>query len=92
LYHEINSTTIDERIKNARLVRELVEEKTKLKKNYSSLLDDMKKFMFEAEKRVLENNLKKMNEEKEGIFDLTKAQHEVEVMKLNDEVAVLKEG
>ncbi|KAM0918233.1 hypothetical protein ACQ4PT_008848 [Festuca glaucescens] len=73
-----SSTRIDERIQNAKLVQELVEDRNKFKKNYNSLMDDVDKFMKDTEKRVMEENLKKMNEEKNQIFDLTRPELEAE--------------
>lgn len=69
----------------------MVEERDKFKKNYYSLMDDVAKFMKDQEKRVMEANLKKMNEEKEAIFDLDRPALEAEVIKLNSELFDLKE-
>jgi hypothetical protein len=69
----------------------LVEERDKFKKNYYSLMDDVDKFMKDQEKRVMEANLKNMNEEKEAIFDLDRSALKAEVIKLNSELFDLKE-
>jgi hypothetical protein len=91
MYHEASDKRIEERLENAKLVQELVEERDKFKKNYYSLMDDVAKFMKDQEKRVMEANLKKMNEEKEAIFDLDRPALEDEVIKLNSELFDLKE-
>ncbi|KAK1620343.1 hypothetical protein QYE76_025860 [Lolium multiflorum] len=78
MYHEASDKIIEERLENAKLVQELVEERDKFKKNYYSLMDDVDKFMKDQEKRVMEANLKKMNEEKEAIFDLDRPALEAE--------------
>ena len=91
MYHEVSNTRIEERIQNAKLLQELVEERDKFKKNYNSLMDDVDKFMKETEKRVMEENLKKMNEEKNQIFDLARSELEAEVIKLNSELFDFKE-
>ena len=91
MYHESSNIRIDERIQNAKLVQELVEDRNKFKKNYNSLMDDVDKFMKDTEKRVMEENLKKINEEKNQIFDLARPELEAEVMKLNSTLFVMKE-
>ncbi|KAM0823566.1 hypothetical protein ACQ4PT_070789 [Festuca glaucescens] len=63
MYHEASDKRIEERLENAKLVQELVEDRDKFKKNYYSLMDDVAKFMKDQEKRVMEENLKKMNDE-----------------------------
>ncbi|KAM0905704.1 hypothetical protein ACQ4PT_017221 [Festuca glaucescens] len=79
MYHEASDKRIEERLENAKLVQELVEDRDKFKKNYYSLMDDVAKFMKDQEKRVMEANLKKMNDEKEAIFDLDMPALEAEV-------------
>jgi hypothetical protein len=91
MYHESSNTRIDERIQNARLVQELVEERNKFKKNYNSLMDDVDKFVKDTEKRVMKDNLKKMNEEKNQRFDLSSPELEAEVMELNSALFFMKE-
>nr|XP_051196615.1 stress response protein NST1-like [Lolium perenne] len=90
MYHEANNTIIEERIKNAKLVQELVEDRNKFK-NYNTLMDDVDKFTKEAEKRVMEKKLKNMNEEMNQISDLATPELEAEVIKLNSEMFNLKE-
>lgn len=91
MYHEASDKRIEERLENAKLVQELVEDRDKFKKNYYSLMDDVAKFMKDKEKRVMEENLKKMNDEKEAIFDLDRPALEAEVIKLNSELFDFKE-
>ncbi|KAM0915780.1 hypothetical protein ACQ4PT_010602 [Festuca glaucescens] len=91
MYHEASDKRIEERLENAKLFQELVEDRDKFKKNYYSLMDDVDKFMKDQEKRVMEANLKKMNAEKEAIFDLDRPALEAEVIKLNSELFDLKE-
>ena len=62
MYHDSNSARIDENIVHAELVKELAEEKNKLEKKYSSLLDDVHKLMDKTEEAVYEQNVAKMNE------------------------------
>jgi len=62
MYHDSNSARIDENIMHAELVKELAEEKNKLEKKYSSLLDDVHKLMDKTEEAVYEQNVAKMNE------------------------------
>ncbi|KAM0836780.1 hypothetical protein ACQ4PT_062088 [Festuca glaucescens] len=82
MYHEASDKRIEERLENAKLVQELVEDMDKFKKNYYSLMDDVDKFMKDQEKRVMEANLKKMNDEKEAIFDLDRPALEAEVQQM----------
>jgi hypothetical protein len=91
MYEDVSNTRIEERVQNGQLVQELVDEKNKLKKNYHSLLDDMDKFIKETEKKAYDDILKKMNEEKNSDFPLSKTDLEAQVMKLNAEVFDLKE-
>ncbi|KAM0836779.1 hypothetical protein ACQ4PT_062088 [Festuca glaucescens] len=83
MYHEASDKRIEERLENAKLVQELVEDMDKFKKNYYSLMDDVDKFMKDQEKRVMEANLKKMNDEKEAIFDLDRPALEAEMIALD---------
>lgn len=60
MYYEANSAIIDERVENAKLVKQLSDEKNKVERNYGTLLNDVKKFMEGTEKRMLEQNFKKI--------------------------------
>jgi valyl-tRNA synthetase len=91
MYHESHSQRIDERLENARLMQVLVDEKNKAKSNYNTLMADVSKMLESTQKQVMADNLKKMNEEKEYIFDLTRAELEAEVIKLNEKVAEMEE-
>lgn len=88
MYHDSNSARIDERVDNAKLVKELADEKNKIEKKYSSLLVDVKKFMDEAEKRAVEENLVRS---KENTATAEKKLGEKERNQLKDEVDMLKQ-
>jgi phosphate uptake regulator len=51
MYEGSNMARIGERIKSVKLLKEITEEKNKIDKKYSSLMNDIKQFMNENEKR-----------------------------------------
>ncbi|KAM0852480.1 hypothetical protein ACQ4PT_051726 [Festuca glaucescens] len=91
MYHESHSHRVDERLENARLMQVLVDEKNRAKKNYNSLMADVNKMIQDTQNQVMSDNLKKIKEERGAIFDLSRAELEVEVMKLHEKVAEMKE-
>ena len=63
MYESSNNARIQEKIQNAELVKNLFEEKNKLEAKHTTLLSDVKQFMFAMEKRVLQENMRKIKEE-----------------------------
>jgi hypothetical protein len=53
MYENNNDARIQEKIHNAKFVKNLIEEKNKVDKKYTSLLADVKKWMNTAERHVL---------------------------------------
>jgi hypothetical protein len=53
----LQQCTIDERVKNAKLVKEITAENSKIEKKYNSLVVEVKKMMDRAEKRTVKENL-----------------------------------
>jgi hypothetical protein len=64
MYHESNNLRIDEKIDNGKLVKELCDEKNKIQKKYSSLLEDVHKWMDVTERQVVAHNYEKITSEK----------------------------
>jgi hypothetical protein len=64
MYHESNNLRIDEKIDNGKLVKELCDEKNKLQNKYSSLLEDVHKWMDVTERQVVAHNYEKIMSEK----------------------------
>jgi exonuclease VII large subunit len=95
MYFEENNARIDERVQNGELVKQLSDEKNKIEKNYSTLMNDVSKFMDATEKRIVEQNYRKiMSAEAETVSkgdlkarDLLKT----EVTKLRSELKELKQ-
>ncbi|KAM0922541.1 hypothetical protein ACQ4PT_006045 [Festuca glaucescens] len=83
-YHRINFLRIDERIENAKLVKDFTDEKIKIEKKYSSLVGDVNKFMDDTEIKIQKDNYANIMgnaEDQKG-----------EVEALKDEVENLKEA
>jgi hypothetical protein len=57
MYSHMNCMRIDERVENGRVVQQLSENKKKLEKKHASLLKDVRNFMDNTGKRVMEDNL-----------------------------------
>jgi hypothetical protein len=57
MYHDCIRARISERVDNAKLVKEIVAKKSKIDKNYNSLVVEVKKMMDDAEKRAVKENL-----------------------------------
>lgn len=60
MYEKSNSTRIEEKIQNAELVKNLFEEKNKFEQKYTSLVDDVNKFMETTTRRAMEENMAKL--------------------------------
>ena len=52
MYDDSNNARIDKSVQNAKLVKELSDEKNKIDKKYYILIEDVNKFMDETEKRL----------------------------------------
>ncbi|KAM0905496.1 hypothetical protein ACQ4PT_017363 [Festuca glaucescens] len=93
MYHDMHNALLDEKIENGKLVKDLNEEKIKVEKKYSSLMADVSKFMNDTERQVMLANYDKIvnGSEEEKLREI-KTKLENELMKANDEVAMLKEG
>jgi hypothetical protein len=66
MYNDSTRARVDERIKNAKLLKKLADKKNKMEKKYTSLFSDVKKIVECIEKQVMENNLAKMNNNTEA--------------------------
>nr|XP_051220991.1 uncharacterized protein LOC127339151 [Lolium perenne] len=93
MYHDMHNALLDEKIENGKLVKYLNEERIKVEKKYSSLMADVSKFMNDTERQVMQANYDKIMKcsEEEKLREI-KTKLENELMKANDEVAMLKEG
>jgi hypothetical protein len=60
MYYEANSARIDDKVQNGQLVKQLSDEKNKIEKNYGTLMNDVKKFMEETKKKMVEQNFNKI--------------------------------
>jgi hypothetical protein len=57
MYYDCNNTRIDEKVGNAKLVKEIATKKSKIEKKYNSFVVEVKKMMDDAVKRVVKENL-----------------------------------
>jgi hypothetical protein len=53
-----NSARIDDKIESVKVLKEMSDEKNKIEKKYVSLMNDVKHFMDDTERNVLEANTK----------------------------------
>jgi hypothetical protein len=60
MYHASNCGRADEKLENAKFIQEIYDEKKLLEKKYASLLEEVRKFSDDTERRVQENNYKKI--------------------------------
>jgi hypothetical protein len=60
MYENNNTAITDEMIESAKLLKEIIDQKNKIDNKYSSRLNDVKQFMDDTEKKVLEANYHKL--------------------------------
>jgi hypothetical protein len=59
-YELTSSARIDDMIENAKFLKEMNEEKNKTEKKYTSLMNDVRHFMDDTQRRVMEVNYQKL--------------------------------
>jgi hypothetical protein len=82
MYSHINCMRIDERVENGIVVQQLSENKKKLEKKHASLLENVRNFMDNTGKRVMEDNL--------GLIRGNSVQRRNELEELKQELGMLK--
>jgi hypothetical protein len=94
MYYEANNARINERVENCEVVKQLTDEKIKFENDYVSLLNDVKKFWQDTEKRVMSDNYKKIiSGEVDKVKDVENERdlYKIEVDKLKSELNELKQ-
>jgi hypothetical protein len=82
MYSHMNCMRLDERVENGRVVQQLSEDKKKLEKKHASILEDVRNFMDNTGKRVMEDNL--------GLIRGNSVQRRNELEELEQELDMLK--
>jgi hypothetical protein len=62
VYESSNNALLQEKIESGRMLKECNEDKIKAEKRYASLMNDVKQFMDDTERSVLEANYNKLKE------------------------------
>jgi ABC-type Fe3+-hydroxamate transport system substrate-binding protein len=62
MYENNNTAITDEMIESAKLLKKIIDQKNKIYNKYSSRLNDVKQFMDDTKKKVLEANYHKLKE------------------------------
>ena len=88
MYHDSNSARITERIENAKLVKELSEEKNKWEKKYTDMVDSVNKFLDDTCRAGRVANYERIQQE--GRDDDMKAQMQLTMQLLETQVSELK--
>jgi ElaB/YqjD/DUF883 family membrane-anchored ribosome-binding protein len=86
MYDLTSSARIDDRIENAKLLKEMNEEKNKTEKKYLSLMNDVRQFMDDTQRRVMEANYQKLKGKEQQEME----EKDCMIARLTNEVDVLK--
>jgi hypothetical protein len=96
MYNDTSSARLGEMIEHGKVITQVAEEKRKVDQKYTSLMDDVQKFMDKTERDVMEKNYAKYNDKKrksinEEKLQAVNAELEEEVKKLKAEIAILQD-
>ena len=89
MHQDCSSARIEEKVVHARLMKEIYDEKMKIEKKYSDMVDDVNRFIKETSKSTMQANYERI--QKEGKESELMRQNQISIELLQSKLAELQE-